>query len=367
MDYESCLKRLQYFVNGLSETHVKILYFLKSDLKHPKLKTRFRKWVVDGSNCFVMPGKDPNFVYVYSHTEAKKLVTVVPDLNSGSFTSQPAPIQHVYNVKVTNHEDGDTLVGDHVDFSISGVRKTGKVVVRSHLTYYDDLEKEEVKRNDLPCNFYLDTVVLKNITTFGSINCIGKNDVPLGTVPKRVYQDKTYLNVVFELCQIVAGLQSGGRAMVTYKENRYVINTGKRGGSYIDVGNRKVYLKRPLQGGANNTIEYKGVTFMSDAFVSFISEYIISKVGRLRHDLECAHVFFDEANEIVHNGNHHIVIVYDFEEDKRSVFYVNTITALTACYADNRLNSKQEITPHERRCVEAFKNDIIQGKRPLVT
>jgi len=371
--YQTCHANLTTFVNSLPKTNVKFLFYLAKDLGSPKMRTCLSYWDIDKKPFYLTFGQDNNFVYVYKESSIKLLVQIInkpapAPSNVSSFTSKPSHINNIVNVKIVDSSSGDVTLGNHVDFNITAQRN-GDVLIKSHATLYRDIDLATATRIEDQCNFILRNQDFDDLTRFGNIACESRYSEPTGATIQTIYTDPDDKNIMFRLCRIIKGIVSYGgsfsKKYTKYNGKRYLQRLGKKGGIYIEPTNtRRVYIKKQktMRGGA--VIDYRGVTFFSDTFITFLSTRILIPVGELRQDLLSVQVLYDEYNELDENGNVHIIVIYDFEADKRNLFYINAITLLTACYADDVLKTLPVSTllPNE---IECYNNIIPIQNRTL--
>ena len=99
-------------------------------------------------------------------------------------------------------------------------------------------------------------------------------------------------------------------------------------------------------------ISYKGISFMADTLVNYISKTILQPVRTLQPIIEQIQIMFDEFNELSRNGNKYVLIIYDCGEVLRSYFKIETTLLLKACYAEEQifLGKESVLTPDEKYC-----------------
>jgi len=326
MDYTKCKTNMASWLNLLPKTNVKFLFFFAGNLDKPKVLDVVRMWECNQKPLFVVPGFQDNYIYLYEESVLKYVVNV-----KEIFRTKPVTI---YNATISG-DNGDTNLGNHMDFTIIRLR-TGQVVAKTHYTQYRDLGGFTFDRvADDVCNFTLDPKTI-GTSRFVKTKCEKVDGTHNGSCLTNVYDDWRY-DVVHDLCKIVVGgtTLTGGRQRVLYKGKIHDAMYGIRGGKYIVRGGGKIYLKDLKQlGGA-----YKGVSFLSESFMTFLSETIFNRLQELRPDLVSIQVFYDEMCELHRQGNRYIVLIYDFEGNTRNVFYIETQVALIACFADSRIKT----------------------------
>lgn len=370
--HRQCVENLKEFTDSLPSTNVKFLFYLASKLDSPKIRTNMKLWDMYDPNdtseepkrSFLAQGHDKSYVYVYRESDLKVLVEIIhkdvpkpADTFSSGHTSVKHAFKSFFDVKIIDTHKGDVNIGNHVDFGIHGLRD-GQVLIKSHYTSYTNIDNSPMLRIEDNCNFVVRDQNFEDYNQFSRIACESREGETLGTMSK-VYTTHHDRLVMFHLCGIVLGRKKqGGGVKKKYKSHKgrqYLIRYGKRGGEYIQVKGSKLYRRQ--QGGASNKT-YEGVTFMSETFIKFLTETIIQRVGMFREDLISATVIFDENDELVSRGNDNIIIIYDFDNAKSNIFYLDTILLLTACYANNQIANGNEsvLQPHERICLETIQD-----------
>jgi hypothetical protein len=368
--HQQCVENLRVFTDSLPSTNVKFLFYLASKLDSPKIRTSMKLWNMYDPNvteeeperAFLAQGHDKSYVYVYKESDLKVLVEIIhKDVPkpAGTFSSGHTSVKHAFtsffDVKILDTHMGDVNIGNHVDFGVHGL-KDGHVLIKSHYTSYTNIDRLPMLRNEDNCNFVVKDQNFEDFNEFSGVTCESRDGKALGTVDNvySTYHDRL---VMFYLCGVVLGKRRhGGGVKKKYKSHKgrnYLIRCGKRGGQYIQVKGAKVYKRQ--QGGAPNKT-YGGVTFMSETFIKFLSETIIQRVGMFREDLVSATVIFDENDELVNRGNNNIIVIYDFDNSKSNIFYLDTILLLTACYASHQISNGNEtlLQPHEKICLQTI-------------
>jgi len=292
--YGAFTKNLGAFLDGLPESSVRFLYF-GNDMSKPLIKDTFKEWTPPQTQPFyLLGGTSANYCYIYRKAE----------------------VVGVYK-------------GDHVTFGIVAGRNDA-VYIKTHITTYteDVLNVAQYIKSRSECNFTFDRANLATIAQFSaSTQCenVKFAAVSLGAF----YAPQTFSDapmVIYLLCCAVAGIVFGGRRPRRTKTAPVI--QGRRGGRYTVVAGRKKYIKvtrAATKGGA--IAGYKGITFMTDAFVDFLSRHMLQAVKQARPGLLSASVMLDELL------NTNILLAYDFEGDTRNLFYIDSVMALTACYA----------------------------------
>lgn len=336
--------------------------FFYEDMKVPKVKSTFGVWNIKGTRHYVCDGNDSKHTYIYTETSLKYVATFSQsnvDKKRGIWT---AKIQRA-NAK------GLLCHGDHITFGI--IRKrNGDTILKTHKRIYVDVTgnyefQKEV--NSPECNFTLDaSIALSNLADFSKTKCETFSGQTLTDSVNSQYKNSTDdLMIIFEMCKaIVSGLvvPGGGTRLCYMHGKRRKIHTCPEGRKeYVTLQGHRKYLQN---GGA-----YKTVSFMTDVFVEFLSKHILQKVQDVRPALLSVKIIFDENNELSASGNKYIAFIYNFAEDLRQYFYLDSKMALIACYAEQVIQSNQQSTLStlEMSCYNQFMNMPVpsQGIQPL--
>jgi hypothetical protein len=278
-------------------------------MKKPMVRDDMHRFVVDGTTYYIVEGMSSNYCYVYKESHVKYIV-----------------LNHTVR---RDDEKGDTNVGDHLTFGI--VRTADdKQLFKTHRTVYSELQNYEFDRTPYPCNFvisHLPTTISKFATT---VRCTSLADAK-GTAIDKVYA-RDDIALVRYLCEVVL--------------------TGKI--TRMRGGRRRV-------GGAS--VDYKGVTFLSDTFIDFLSLKMFQPLRSVRPDLDTATIFFDETACLGRDANRYIVIAYDFVDPLRTLFYIDAVLALTACYADKETTAGRgsRLEAAETAAAETFADSCRAG------
>lgn len=347
-DYLDQIAYLRTYHSNLQTTGVKFLFFYADNLDAPKVRDDFKLMNVNGSPCYLVNGVHANFYYVFRESHIKYLVSVKSVTHKNYAT--------IYNVAIQGTH-GKVNHGDHIDFGIIKPRSSPSTIVKTHRTVYRDLGNYEFDRTeDGQCNFPFDVSQLGSVQDFLGISCTKVDgSVIHGCTMGSTYASKLDQMAIYRLCRAMMGYTVGGGKSVRhvhYRGERTPILTGRKKGTYVMHGGTKRYLK----GGGN----YKGVSFMTDVFIGFLRDMVLRKVAQAREDLNTIQILFDELNEFGENANEHIVIIYDFHDGLRNIFYLKTTMMLKACYADSKIQEglQEEVTQDEMNCLRRVKEGV---------
>jgi len=106
---------------------------------------------------------------------------------------------------------------------------------------------------------------------------------------------------------------------------------------------------RATRGGATNSV------FLTESFVSFVSERLLQRIAGLRPDLEAVRLFYDDAtevDEVAPGSSANIVVWYDFQHNMSSMFQLDAATAFDAYAASAIVPTARTI--EQARCLERF-------------
>ncbi len=375
MDFAtSCISNLNAHYDTLLDTDIKFLYFMADDLAKgifkPKMRQVFKKWRTDDETFYLIHGingRNSWNAHVYRETILKHFVRIVDSVSSPAGT---APL--IYDVELLQDDAGDVNHGDHITFGITRQRAAGTALLLTHRTsYIDDAGDFNFRRETCECNFVLtqDTAasVVESKRSFLDTKC-GRTPGTMDTMGSvYVTVDSTVIHALATTAVLGHPMTGGGgrshcaetRRYYTYKGRRRLIRRGDNC-RYIDCGNgRRKVVQR---GGA-----YHGVTFMSDAFVTFLAEKLFKEVQRTQPWLESVRLMYDELDELGEGSNRYIVVAYEFDV-KRNVFFIAAHDALVACYVENLPTSAASaVTPEERHVHGRFMASAAAMVRAIAT
>jgi hypothetical protein len=362
-EYKTFRDNLINFRRNLTETSIKFIFFtgLTDKLLVPQIKTVFNSWNLNGNQYYISRGVSDNNIYVYRESDIKYLVNII--------NTKETDYGIIHNVEIIgigedneNNEDENANLGDHIDFGITR-RKDGNIIVKTHKTIYVDIGNFVFERDELKCNFVYDKMKLDSFTNF-SMNTKCQNidySYTRETIDSTYQNQNQDPNIIYTLCKVLEGTYiNGGTSIdkknyIMYGGKRYLIRKGKRNGKFIKTAKRRIYLQR----GGN---DYKGITFMSDSFIQFLSDTVFKPLYTIRNDLVEIRVIYDELNETGRDANKHIIILYDFIDYIRNIFYLNTEKTLIACYANNKIeDGKSDIL--ESRELEIYNEYMSEMKQ----
>jgi hypothetical protein len=341
VDYAAAVRNMTSFIQGLTPSSVKFLFFLASDLTRPKVIESLRSVDVRGHRFYLTPGSTRNFCYAYSRGFVQYVVTPVAPLSpsqpSGSQprafnvtidASGPAPFPQVPSPQLLVEH------GKHLDFGLIQTRADG-LVVRSHLTNYTELldGSGAFARDENACNFKLSAAVPLVHAEAAFSGCPCENAPAAVHMTAGHVYDAAHANMLRLLCTKVAGIAFSG------------------GGWKRGRGPKKGKTRRGGSGAPG--------TFLSAGFVDFLAQRLLRRIAELRPDLGAARVFYDESNEIAEGSSENIVIWYDFEDSASSMYQLDAATVFGAYFtfssaSSASANANVNVATEHRRCWERF-------------
>lgn len=262
-----------------------------------------------------------SFFYLYQETHLKYLVTAL------SRTPEPSH-------------------GDHLDFGVIADREG--VIIRTHNTTYEATYNFEFNRSAPECNFIFTEDMVSGVAAddFSKKTMCFESKLPTHYLDYKV-PDRVQRDGIYNLCKAMI---HGKRALIGMQGGNGLVRLAgrrKNGGRYVVVSGRRRYLRKcPQRAGAG------GMTFMNDTFAAFLSRTLFARLPVTPDEIT---VIFDEYSQLDARGrgNHHIVILYDWDDGPRRIFYLDAAKALTACFVDENPSSP-EITREHREMHVAY-------------
>lgn len=327
------------------------MYFFGDRLDAPKIKDVFHIWSVDGLDYYVLHGIDKNYTYVYEKAAIKYMVSGrVPTLRKNEYD---------VTIDKRNDTNGNVNHGDHLTIQV--MRKSGTTCINSHWTeYLDDGFFNFTRIPTASCFFELVGNV-KNIKDFTDrTNCIDKHGATVATIDKRYNRDDD-IKIIYRMSLVIAnGKNAAGggqnpncKRYVYHNNHKYLLRKSRTGRMFIRTSKsvkKNIYIQK------GGSVGYKGITFINETFVSYLSEKVFTPVSMLREGLVSTQLMFDELNELSPTGNKHIVVLYDFESGIRNIFLIDFTLACVSCYATIQIKSGNAVilTEYEKHCLERF-------------
>jgi hypothetical protein len=334
MDYKL---NLNSFIDKCNISNIKFMYFYTENINEPIICNSFKQLTYDTNKiAYIRDGTTESFIYIYSKSSLKYIV---------SSPLKPIEGKHQFQATIkSKSKKGDVYLGNHLTFGFIKSKNENKYRITSHKTIYKEQKdlkfKKEIKK--YMCNFYNINSNLTNYRKFLDNECYANladydNNKNSGTIGTN-YNDDDDKKIIYKLCNVLEGnIYVGGvpKEYIKINKKKFLVKTGKLGGKYIMKNNKKQYI---LKGG--NNINYKGITFITPTFSEYIKQKIIIPVKNRRQDLEIVEIIFDEMNELVEDANMYINFLYDFTDNTRNVFSIETQTLLISCYASDQIYTK---------------------------
>ena len=309
---EAYKRNLAEFTASLPATGVRFMCFQWPNFAEPAANAVLGSWDIGGVPCLVAPGDQEGYCSVYRETTLTRMIFSAPAVAQLPF----AGYRDAMHALATH--------GDRVTFGF--IRALGdRIVIKTSKSHYSEIADFKFDRvNQGECNFRApasDSAEAESRERFAGAVRDKFSELSLGETYRR---DALVPDMVYALYRVVAG---------TYR-------IGRNG--------RKKYQQQRQRGAAP---DYKGSGFISPEFIRFLSGTIFQPIASLRPDIVSVQVFFDELNELGRDTNRTILILYDFEEGERNVFYIHTLTAFAAAYAAEH---PAAATAYEKTCLQQF-------------
>jgi hypothetical protein len=322
--------------------------------KTPYVKTKFGKWEFTSKKetCFVLPGDDENFAYVYRETQLKALIDIIDPSKVSPFNASfdaLAPIDHKYQVSVISphssnfsSQENEVYVGNHLDFSIRRYsRQQNKVqVISSHLTkYIINANGSATRDTQVQTDFTLEQVpnnFVDSVEDFKKTNHEVRGLKTGLSVDMIFDQDKEWLLPLFNLTRVCLGLsQKGGalRKYHNYRNKKHLVRQGKNGGEYIIVDQKRKYLRKHYGG---NILDIENIV-MSEKFHELLYEIFLFPMQEVKRNIVGMQVIFDYGQELTqYKDSLHLVLMYEFDDGQKvDIFVIDGDTFLHAIEETN--------------------------------
>uniref|UniRef100_A0A6C0KU49 Uncharacterized protein n=1 Tax=viral metagenome TaxID=1070528 RepID=A0A6C0KU49_9ZZZZ len=361
VNLESAISHLKNYFEKLKVTNIHYIYFRYDRTTKkctPYILDRLREWMVHGSVIYSIC-TDNGWCYNYGITTLKRLVYVD---NKGVVSFEKylpgAPIDNSSIPSQITSDDNSSeiegIIGDHITVGIENSRYPNDLLVRSHKTYYVEetaAQNIEYDRFEDTCNFLLKQSINE------STQCTSRKS--MGT---QYRNEPLAIPIIKTITDIYKGIQTGGgtppKKYYMHKGKEYNIHKGKRGGTYIRVGNIRKYI-----GGMRKQM-YEGVGFDNDGFLTFLDKYLFSVVIQ-KYSIDGITIIYDEDSELQENANKYICIIYEYtyelidEKAKASFYYLNAMKAFKAYHAYKI--PERERSMMQKSCLQEFLNESKSG------
>lgn len=310
LGYADLCASLSDFIQSRPLSGIRFLYFSPADLSKPLVNANLGKWKVKNTWCYIAPGT-ANYCYIYRESHLKYMVNL-----HAAPTGRPKSRLRAIPASFSTASGVEANHGDHLTFGLTrGIR--GETYIDTHWTIYTEYP-------DRLFTFDRDSTIgcrVVNVPyhsgirqeTFGELQCYRK---PTKMKDEYMY-DPFAVNIIYNIYKVIHRPRSQTSP-----------SPPSSPGGAIRLPRRRRRGRRI--GGA---VSYKGITFISDAFTTFLSEKLFRPVYSLRPNLTSVQVLFDELSELGEGMNDRIVVLYDFEDNARHRFDIDMATALAAAYA----------------------------------
>ena len=360
--YSECESRLKTFVETCLKTPSRIyfLYFGASKDPTPFIKGFFGTWKTNQNTYYVIAGRKCNYIYVYQDHGLERLIRLGSGGPSG-FNAQAlktADVENAFKASVlpstsmpSSPDDIWAKIGNHIDFAVtSRTREHPLLVFENHMTSYEIAADGSCQREAPSCNFSYVEVAKYNPAFCDTIDDFKRIKQESWVKPqlylseditmKKVYDDK-WITAVFNLTRIALGKFqdfSGGamKKYHVYNKRRYIVKTGPRGGEYILINSRKVYLKvqKPFLDGGMMDLSMQDV-IDNDKFHTFIHSTFI--VPMSDHESN-ARVFIDTRTK-----NNHVVFFFEYGPEFNTKIFTIDQKILLDAYHENEMTTGAKV------------------------
>lgn len=285
------MQNLTLFIDGLDQSSVKFLYLvrkLEDKTFVPKINSVAKKW----GDFYIVPGTQVpyDYCYVYNENSIKYSVVVSKNDEVSGYQKEDA-------FASVSQSGGGILkgvnLGNHLTFGILRSFVSRKPILDIHETLYiSDIVDISLSQDEGGSCF----IVLKDNPG---------QDEPNGNTPLHFKgKDHSCLSTVFDdnIIKTIRGiyheitrsnLQRGGlrQKYITHQNVKYPVVQGNRGGKYININKRRVYLK---QLGGNQPWENTDLQY-NEAFITLTTQ-ALSKIIEVKSNLIGA-IVLDDGSE----------------------------------------------------------------------
>jgi len=364
-------ENLDRFYQTLPVSPYYFLYFLvdrrAKDAMIPYINTNTRKLVISGV-------KDPLYVYqnkggggfIYLHRESELKYDILIDAKGGVQAFDPSSsslgplIGGGHVLKMGNW-------GSHITIGLQKSYTTKKLLLMSHKTEYihDDSNPGRARRREIECNTYFDEVFDDRL------QCVDEGvylPMTVGFNYVKRANDPDAIKMIATVKEIYKGnypspdpspttSAGGNKTYITRNGKKYRVHAGPRGGHYVHVRSKKVYIRHQTGGNPNHILDEDRGLFRTE-FVSFMAN-LIQPV--LEHDasfgLTSVQIIYDKTSDglmVTYNKDSDISNHDDiFHIDAQLLHDVFTYTQMTEA-------DRLKLAPLVREAYENKKNDLEQ-------
>jgi len=307
MDYPAHKRNLGSFVKSLPTTDIRFMYM---DVNTPKvsIKTSFRLYKIKGHIYYIVPSNNRDGVYIFKESKIKYLLKSFSLCYRDPIVLSDVQFQdRVYRKNQIEGDKYDVNHGDHMTFTLSGLRTPPSTIIKTHFTHYKFYINDfTFTRNSNECNFTLPTIFEK----FNNIHCENFNYTLIRRrTIETEFQAKSKREVVKDLCM-----------QLQKNDHKPYVS----GGTMI----RQIY-------------KYKNIDIMSDEICDFLFKTLFNNLYP-RFEIM---FMYDEGSIF---SNDHIVALASDGEGNRSVIYIDPKRCLKACYS---YHNEKVASKSERNCL----------------
>lgn len=342
------IENFETAMNNLRKTQIHFLYFTcTDDTLIPKVKSEFAAFDHDRHPYYITQGEQRGWYHIYQESVLRYLVNVHGNSIASFVTAEDE--QRPSSLEANQ--------GDHLTIGVKRLR-TG-IALKTHITMYTEETPFKFDRSSTECD--MDLFIANNpVEITDATVCFSKTrtkDITLIEQYGKVPYGIKLVKLISKVFQGNHSLQGG--SCIRMKDKKHKLHTGSRGGMYIMRGGRKSYLRNKQKGGS---ISYNTITF-GDELISFIMDFVVSPLYRVHSNLSEVTILYDENNTLGTRSNENIVLLYDFKDKSRSIFYINAYKAMMALYAYTFEKSLPPLQPNAATTSDASMPSITQEER----
>lgn len=289
------VQNLDTFVKSLPHSSVRFIW-LRYDDRHdewyPKLNTTSRIWedhkTTYDKPLYVSPGSHgSNYCYVYRESDA--LYDVYLKHGQVDFFEPTNNYAKIPSQTGGANTPIDANWGDHITIGLE--RVLGKFYLRTHKTKYvydDDLQK--YRRQALYCDVPLAEKFHDKSKCFAD----GQAMPYTADWYKFGGNDRYAVPIIQAVrSKIMTPTKGGANTYHTHRGMRYKIHVGPKGGKYIQINGRKMYL----QTGGSTMYQTDG---FAPQFIEFLKEALIGRVAKkIKHLHEVVYSDDDGSDQVI--------------------------------------------------------------------
>lgn len=328
---ETYVKRIDSFIDQLTQSNIKFLFFsCNKNRLRPHLTRSAKLFKFNGIEYYIIKGKDDGYFYTYTKSGLEYIVTHANN--------------NVIGYEKTGGGKTKAFHGDHLTVGLDD--NDGILLLDSHFTQYvEKKDPTEFKINRLYCLSEIkDTPLVPDTRCVYVINGrIRNTNETIGSV--YAYELKEFTPLLIHYSDIIKGSHGGGGFV--FNERRYKVYKNKKLESYIIVKRKRIYIDR--QRGGASLVSYKGVTF-NEQVAQFFCRVCLDKLMRQEPDFAGAEFVYDSECELGDLTNQWVAVNLFISDETRKLFFIEVFSLLKAYHA----STAYTLTDDERLALEYY-------------